>query len=148
VTRRGRRRRPRDREAIAGNPETATASGATEPFVLESPDSTAAQATRGERITLGPIQRTPGRRRRRARWPWPTIWAAAAAVIPALALLGGAVWVVASNSAGLKNLEEKHNALITKVGENFKELKDYIDKRISEVLRDRQRDNEPPPRRK
>lgn len=52
------------------------------------------------------------------------------------------------NSAGLKNLEEKHNALVTKVSEDFKRLQDYIEKRISEVRRDGRRDNEPPPRRK
>ncbi len=144
---RGRRGREAYQRQIAASPESATGPAASGSFDLDSPDGTAAQTKRGERIRLQPIP-TGRRRRRRPRWPWQTIWTAVAAIVAAVVLLGSGISSVVWNAAGLKSLEEKHNAFVTRVGDDFKRLQDYIDKRISEVVRDGRRDNEPPPRRK
>jgi len=62
-----------------------------------------------------------------------TIGSVVLAVVALLTLAGAAVWSVASNAAGLKSLEDKHNTFVSRVSEDFRRLEKYIDTKIDEL---------------
>jgi hypothetical protein len=70
-----------------------------------------------------------------------TIGTVAMAIIAGVALLGTAIWSVASNASGLRSLEDKHNTFASRVGEDLRRLEKYIDNKIDELR------NRPAPRR-